>query len=102
MSKERVVQVTKDEYENLIRDQHTVELLTGYVQEHSWLIDSTICLLLGIQKSERELPPGWDPTPDPVAVTADVPLPVSTTEEHVEEEQQALLQIPRKKRAKRI
>ena len=29
MSKERMVQVTKDEYENLIRDQHTVELLTG-------------------------------------------------------------------------
>ena len=28
MSKERMVQVTKEEYENLIRDQHTVELLT--------------------------------------------------------------------------
>ena len=25
MSKERMVQVTKDEYENLIRDQHTVD-----------------------------------------------------------------------------
>ena len=74
MSKERMVLVTKDEYENLIRDQHTVELLTGYVQEQSWMIDSTICLLLGIQKSERELPPGLDPTPDPVAVTADVPI----------------------------
>ena len=85
MSKERMVQVTKEEYENLIRDQHTVELLTGYVQEQSWMIDSTICLLLGIQKSERELPPGWDPTPDPVAVTADVP----TTEEYVEEKKQS-------------
>lgn len=74
MSKERMVLVTKDEYENLIRDQHTVELLTGYVQEQSWMIDSTICLLLGIQKSEWELPPGWDPTPDPVSVTADVPI----------------------------
>ncbi len=74
MSKERMVQVTKDEYENLIRDQHTVELLTGYFQEQSWMIDSTICLLLGIQKSERELPPGLDPTPYPVAVTADVPI----------------------------
>ena len=74
MSKERMVQVTKEEYENLIRDQHTVELLTGYVQEQSWMIDSTICLLLGIQKSECELQPGWDPTPDPVAVTADVQI----------------------------
>ena len=43
MSKERMVQVTKDEYKDLIRDQHTVELLTGYVQEQSWIIDSTIC-----------------------------------------------------------
>lgn len=101
MSKERMVQVTKDEYENLIRDQHTVELLTGYVQEQSWMIDSTICLLLGIQKSERELPPGWDPTPDPVAVTADVPIPVPTTEDPAEEEKQSPTQIPRRKRKKR-
>lgn len=101
MSKERMVQVTKDEYENLIRDQHTVELLTGYVQEQSWMIDSTICLLLGIQKSERELPPGWNPTPDPVAVTADVPIPVPTTEDPVDEEKQYLPQIPREKRVKR-
>lgn len=75
MSKERMVQVTKEEYENLIRDQHTVELLTGYVQEQSWMIDSTICLLLGIQKSERELPPGWDPEPESETVTEDIPLP---------------------------
>lgn len=27
MSKERMVQVTKEEYENLIRDRHTVEVL---------------------------------------------------------------------------
>ena len=101
MSKERMVHVTKDEYENLIRDQHTVELLTGYVQEQSWMIDSTICLLLGIQKSERELPPGWNLTPDPVAVTADVPIPVPTTEDPVEEEKQYLPQIPRKKLVKR-
>lgn len=99
MSKERMVQVTKEEYENLIRDQHTVELLTGYVQEQSWMIDSTICLLLGIQKSERELPPGRDPTPDPVAVTADVP----TTEEYVEEKKQSppLPRSPRRNRAER-
>lgn len=87
MSKERMVQVTKDEYENLIRDQHTVELLTGYVQEQSWMIDSTICLLLGIQKSERELPPGWDPEPESETVTADIPLPVSAMEEAEEEKQ---------------
>lgn len=87
MSKERMVQVTKDEYENLIRDQHTVELLTGYVQEQSWMIDSTICLLLGIQKSERELPPGWDPEPESETVTADIPLPVPAMEEPEEEKQ---------------
>ena len=87
MSKERMVQVTKDEYENLIRDQHTVELLTGYVQEQSWMIDSTICLLLGIQKSERELPPGWDPEPESETVTEDIPLPAM--EEPVEEEKQS-------------
>lgn len=87
MSKERMVQVTKDEYENLIRDQHTVELLTGYVQEQSRMIDSTICLLLGIQKSERELPPGWDPGPESETVTEDIPLPAM--EEPVEEEKQS-------------
>lgn len=87
MSKERMVQVTKDEYENLIRDQHTVELLTGYVQEQSRMIDSTICLLLGIQKSERELPTGWDPEPESETVTEDIPLPAM--EEPVEEEKQS-------------
>ena len=87
MSKERMVQVTKEEYENLIRDQHTVELLTGYVQEQSCMIDSTICLLLGIQKSERELPPGWDPEPESETVTEDIPLPAM--EEPVEEEKQS-------------
>lgn len=87
MSKERMVQVTKDEYANLIRDQHTVELLTGYVQEQSCMIDSTICLLLGIQKSERELPPGWDPEPESETVTEDIPLPAM--EEPVEEEKQS-------------
>ena len=87
MSKERMVQVTKEEYENLIRDQHTVELLTGYVQEQSCMIDSTICLLLGIQKSERELPPGWDPEPESETVTEDIPLPAM--EEPVEEENQS-------------
>lgn len=89
MSKERMVQVTKEEYENLIRDQHTVELLTGYVQEQSWMMDSMICLLLGIQKSERELPPGWDPVPEPAAVTADIPLPIPAMEVPVEEEKQS-------------
>lgn len=89
MSKERMVQVTKEEYENLIRDQHTVELLTGYVQEQSWMIDSTICLLLGIQKSERELPPGWDPIPEPAAVTENIPLPAPAMEEPTGEEKQS-------------
>lgn len=97
MSKERMVQVTKDEYENLIRDQHTVELLTGYVQEQSWMIDSTICLLLGIQKSERELPPGWDPEPESDTVTADIPLPVSAMEEAEEEKQSPPSAEPEKK-----
>lgn len=100
MSKERMVQVTKDEYENLIRDQHTVELLTGYVQEQSWMIDSTICLLLGIQKSERELPPGWDPEPESKTVTEDIPLPAM--EEPVEEEKQSPPpQSPKRNRAER-
>lgn len=71
--------------------------LAGYVQEQSWMIDSTICLLLGIQKSERELPPGWDPTPDPVAITADVPIPVPTTEDPAEEEKQSPSAEPEKK-----
>lgn len=95
MSKERMVQVTKDEYKNLIRDQHTVELLTGYVQEQSRMIDSTICLLLGIQKSERELPPGWDPEPESETVTEDIPLPAM--EEPVEEEKQSPPAEPEKK-----
>lgn len=95
MSKERMVQVTKDEYKDLIRDQHTVELLTGYVQEQSWMIDSTICLLLGIQKSECELPPGWDPEPESETVTEDIPLPAM--EEPVEEEKQSPPAEPEKK-----
>lgn len=95
MSKERMVQVTKEEYENLIRAQHTVELLTGYVQEQSCMIDSTICLLLGIQKSERELPPGWDPEPESETVTEDIPLPAM--EEPVEEEKQSPPAEPEKK-----
>lgn len=97
MSKERMVQVTKDEYENLIRDQHTMELLTGYVQEQSCMIDSTICLLLGIQKSERELPPGWDPEPESETVTADIPLPVPAMEEAEEEKQSPPSAEPEKK-----
>lgn len=85
MSKEKMVQVTKDEYENLIRDQHTVELLTGYVQEQSWMIDSTICLLLGIQKSESK------------TVTADISLPVPAMEEAEEEKQSPPSAEPEKK-----
>lgn len=102
MSKERMVQVTKDEYENLIRDQHTVELLTGYVQEQSWMIDSTICLLLGIQKSERELPPGWDPEPESETVTADIPLPVPAMEEAEEEKQSPSAEPEKKSGRKKI
>lgn len=52
MSKERMVQVTKDEYENLIRDQHTVELLTEYIRQDRQS-DPMICLLLGIQRPEN-------------------------------------------------
>ena len=48
MSKERMVQVTKEEYENLIRDQHTVELLRDYIRQ-DWQSDPMICLLLGLQ-----------------------------------------------------
>nr|DAQ73421.1 MAG TPA: helix-turn-helix domain protein [Caudoviricetes sp.] len=81
MSKERMVQVTKDEYENLIRDQHTVELLTGYVQKQGWMTDSMLCLLLGIQEPKHELPPGWDPEPGSETVTADISLPVPAMEE---------------------
>ena len=52
MSKERMVQVTKEEYENLIRDQHTVELLTEYIRQ-DWQSDPMICLLLGVQGPEN-------------------------------------------------
>lgn len=52
MSKERMVQVTKDEYENLIRDQHTVELLTEYIRQDRQS-DPMIWLLLGIQRPEN-------------------------------------------------
>lgn len=87
MSEERMVQVTKEEYENLIRDQHTVELLTGYVQKQGWMADSMVCLLLGIQEPKHELPPGWDPEPESETVTADIPLPVPAMEEAEEEKQ---------------
>lgn len=59
MSKERMVQVTKDEYENLIRDQHTVELLTEYIRQ-DWQSDQMICLLLGVQGPENH-PQHTDP-----------------------------------------
>lgn len=95
MSKERMVQVTKDEYENLIRDQHTVELLTGYVQKQGWMTDSMLCLLLGIQEPKHELPPGWDPEPELETVTEDIPLPAM--EEPVEEEKQSPSAEPEKK-----
>lgn len=61
------------------------------------MIDSTICLLLGIQKSERELPPGWDPEPESETVTADIPLPVSAMEEAEEEKQSPPSAEPEKK-----
>lgn len=59
MSKERMVQVTKEEYENLIRDQHTVELLTEYIRQ-DWQSDQMICLLLGVQGPENH-PQHTDP-----------------------------------------
>lgn len=87
MSKERMVQVTKEEYENLIRDQHTVELLTGYVQKQGWMADSMVCLLLGIQEPKHELPPGWDPEPESETVTENISLPAM--EEPAEKEKQS-------------
>lgn len=101
MSKERMVQVTKDEYENLIRDQHTVELLTGYVQKQGWMADSMLCLLLGIQEPKHELPLGWNPEPESETVTADIPLPVSAMEEAEEEKQSPPPRSPRRNRAER-
>ena len=95
MSKERMVQVTKDEYENMIRDQHTVELLTGYVQKQGWMADSMLCLLLGIQEPKYELPPGLEPEPESETVTEDIPLPAM--EEPVEEEKQSPPAEPEKK-----
>ena len=100
MSKERMVQVTKEEYENLIRDQHTVELLTGYVQKQGWMADSMVCLLLGIQEPKHELPPGWDPEPESETVTENISLPAM--EEPAEKEKQAPPpRSPRKNRAER-
>lgn len=102
MSKERMVQVTKDEYENLIRDQHTVELLTGYAQKQGWMADSMLCLLLGIQEQKHELPPGRDPEPESETVTADIPLPVPAMEEAEEERQSPPPpRSPRRNRAER-
>lgn len=102
MSKERMVQVTKEEYENLIRDQHTVELLTGYVQKQGWMTDSMLCLLLGIQEPKHELPPGWDPEPGSETVTADISLPVPAMEEAEEEKQSPPPpQSPKRNRAER-
>lgn len=100
MSKERMVQVTKEEYENLIRDQHTVELLTGYVQKQGWMADSMVCLLLGIQEPKHELPPGWDPEPESETVTENISLPAM--EEPAEKEKQSPpARSPRKNRAER-
>lgn len=100
MSKERMVQVTKEEYENLIRDQHTVELLTGYVQKQGWMADSMVCLLLGIQEPKHELPPGWDPEPESETVTENISLPAM--EEPAEKEKQSPPpRSPRKNRAER-
>lgn len=99
MSKERMVQVTKEEYENLIRDQHTVELLTGCVQKQGWMTGSMLCLLLGIQEPKHELTPGWDPEPESETVTEDIPLPAM--EEPVEEEKQSPPQSPKRNRAER-
>ena len=101
MSKERMVQVTKDEYENLIRDQHTVELLTGYAQKQGRMADSMLCLILGIQEPKHELPPGWDPEPESETVTADIPLPVPAMEEAEEEKQSPPPQSPKRNRAER-
>ena len=95
MSKERMVQVTKEEYENLIRDQHTVELLTGYVQKQGWMADSMVCLLLGIQEPKHELPPGWDPEPESETVTENISLPAM--EEPAEKEKQSPPAEPEKK-----
>ena len=102
MSKERMVQVTREEYENLIRDQHTVELLTGYIQKQGWMADSMVCLLLGIQEPKHELPPRWDPEPEPVAVTADIPLPVPAMEEPEEEKQSPPAEPEKKSGRKKI
>ncbi len=53
MSKESMVRVSKSEYEELVRDQHKVELMIGYYQGWNW-IDSTICLILGIEEPQKE------------------------------------------------
>ena len=59
MSKESMVRVTNDDYENLIRDQHTVVLLTEYIRQ-DWQSDPMICLLLGVQGPENH-PQHTDP-----------------------------------------
>lgn len=53
MSKESMVRVSKSEYEELVRDQHKVELLIGYYQDRNW-IDSTVCLILGIEEPGKK------------------------------------------------
>ena len=95
MSKERMVQVTKDEYENLIRDQHTVELLTEYIRQDRQS-DPMICLLLGIKRPENH-PEQTDLKKN----CLEEPLPVPAMEEAEEEKQSPPPRSPRRNRAER-
>lgn len=50
---ENVVHVPKNEYEELVRDQHKIELLTNYFQKEHWM-DLTVYLILGIEEPTKE------------------------------------------------
>lgn len=68
MSKESMVRVSKSEYEELVRDQHKVELLIGYYQRYGWP-ESTVRLILDLKEPEKEETPELTDEPEETVKT---------------------------------
>lgn len=77
---ENIVRVPKNEYEELVRDQHKVELLTNYFQKEQWM-DSTVYLILGIEepKMERALYKSAEELLEPIAMSPEQDALAATT-----------------------
>lgn len=77
---ENIVHVPKNEYEELVRDQHKVELLTNYFQKEQWM-DSTVYLILGIEepKMERVLCKSAEELLEPIAISPEQDALAATT-----------------------